>query len=74
MASEKRGFISGFVVATVLVGAVAAFSVGELYTPNPEGDWIRDSSKYAPGTPIKSTCWATFSPALPRSCSPLGSD
>ena len=50
MASEKRGFISGFVVATVLVGAVAAFSVGELYTPNPEGDWIRDPSKYAPGT------------------------
>ena len=50
MGSEKRGFITGFVVATVLVGAVAAYSVGELYTPNPDGDWIRDPSTYAPGT------------------------
>ena len=50
MRNERRAFISGFVVATVLVGAVAAYSVGELYTPNPEGDWIRDPAKYAPGT------------------------
>lgn len=50
MANSNRGFISGFVVATVLVGAVAAWSVGELYTPNPEGDWIRDPLVYAPGT------------------------
>lgn len=50
MHSERRAFISGFVLATVLVGAVAAYSVGELYTPNPEADWIRDVTKYAPGT------------------------
>ena len=50
MGSERRGFINGFVVATVFVGAVAAYSVGELYVPNPEGDWIRDATKYAPGT------------------------
>jgi hypothetical protein len=50
MTGERRGFISGFVVATVLVGAVAAYSVGELYTPNPEANWIRDPTKYAPGT------------------------
>jgi len=37
-------------VATVLVGAVAAYSVGEPYTPNPEADWIRDPTEYAPGT------------------------
>lgn len=36
--------------ATVLLGAVGAYAVGELYTPNPEGDWIRDPSVYAPGS------------------------
>lgn len=50
MTSQKRGFINGFVVATVLVGAVTAWSVGELYTPKSSGNWIRDSLVYAPGT------------------------
>lgn len=50
MHNEKRGFLKGFVTATILLGAIGAYAVGELYTPNPEGDWIRDAGVYAPGT------------------------
>lgn len=48
MLQGKRGFVAGFVVASVLSGAVVVYSAGEIYTPKSSGNWIRDALVYNP--------------------------
>jgi hypothetical protein len=48
MKNETRGFVKGFVIATLIGGAGVVFALGEIYTPSTT--WIQDPSKYAPGS------------------------
>lgn len=48
MLQAKRGFVAGFVAASVLSGAVVVYSAGEIYTPKSSGNWIRDALVYNP--------------------------
>ena len=47
---QKGRFITGFVLGALLCGTAVVFSAIGNYTPKPDGDWIRDVTKYVPGT------------------------
>lgn len=48
MIQGRKGFVVGFVTASLLSGAVAVYSAGEIYTPKSSGNWIRDAGVYNP--------------------------
>jgi len=50
MATGTRGFVAGFALATVLCGSALVFSAMRSYTPQPDGDWIRDTTQYPTST------------------------
>ncbi len=62
MLKGKTNFVVGFALGALLCGSAAVYAVGALYTPSPDGDWLRDAAVYAPGTTDQMNVLADIQP------------